>query len=159
MSNYIEENGVMKYTESPSKEAVAWQGYDKFVGIDDYRNEILSEGTILVKLEPSGSGYFTTLEEYKKMNKDSTQISQGLQLAPYDNKRTKQYEYRPEVSMWKLTKDVEVAVGETLANKDYGNGGIKQIYIAGYDGWEPDNNKASNLLKKRGSENLENNMI
>ena len=158
MGEYREENGIMKYSENPSKEAVAWQGYDAFVGMDNYRNEDLKAGTILVKMEPSGSGYFTTLEEYRKQNLDSNIISKGLQLEPW-KKSEGEYLYRSSVTFWELTKDLEVAIGETAANKDYGEGGITQIYIAGYDGKKPENNKAINLLKKTGEEQLKNYVI
>ncbi|NLK62111.1 MAG: hypothetical protein GX287_01545 [Fusobacteria bacterium] len=158
MGEYREENRIMKYSENPSKEAVAWQGYDAFVGMDNYRNEVLKAGTILVKMEPSNSGYFTTLEEYRKQNLNSNIISKGLQLQPWE-KEEGVYLYRSYVSIWKLTKDVEVAIGETAANKDYGKGGITQIYIAGYDGKNPENNKAINLLEKTGEEQLKNYVI
>ena len=80
MGEYIEKNGVMIYSENPSEEGVEWQGYDAFVGKDRYENKVLKKGTIIVKLEPSGSGYFTTLEEIKTNN--IQEISRGLQVAP-----------------------------------------------------------------------------
>jgi|GEM_PF-3252929 len=79
----------MVYGENACIEAVAWQGYDAFVGKDNYTMEKLDKGTVLVKLEPSGSGYFTTLDEIKTDN--SQEISRGLQVAPRKIKFEKFY--------------------------------------------------------------------
>ena len=82
---YIEENGTLKYSESPSKMASAWQGYDLYPGIDQYQDTILKKGTLLVKLEPSSSGYFIPYEKYlevkeKQLLASSKDLSQGVQV-------------------------------------------------------------------------------
>ncbi|WP_019640574.1 hypothetical protein [Paenibacillus fonticola] len=156
-------DGVYKYTESPSKEAVAWQGYDDFPGIDQYKDTIIKAGTELVKLEPSRSGYFTTREVYESLRKEgkvsAIEMSEGLQVAPWMNPRTNQYEYRSKVSFTVLEHDIVAAYGEqTLANQEYGEGKFVQIYIAGYDGVNRENNESFGL-KEIGSEELSDNVI
>ena len=152
--------GIYKYNESPSKKAVAWQGYDLFPGMDQYETRVLKAGTKLVKLEPSGSGYFTAWETYENLNKNngkgvsSVELSEGLQVAPWKHKIQDEhddnsdaiYEYRDAVSIVELQNDIEVAYGKmTLANAEYGNGKFPQIFIAGYDGEEKENNEKFGL--------------
>lgn len=150
-------DGVYKFRESPSREAVAWQGFDSFPGIDRYEDKVIKAGTVLVKLEPSRSGYFTTLDVYERLRKDgkvsSIELSEGLQVAPWRNRATGDYEYRGKVSFTTLKHDVEVAYGEkTLANQEYGQGNFVQIYIAGYDGENRENNRSFGLEETGGEE-------
>ena len=152
-------DGIYKYNESPSKKAVAWQGYDLFPGIDQYENKVLKSGTKLVKLEPSGSGYFTTFETYENLKKNNSEkasaivLSEGLQVAPWKHgikdvhgNIDSVYEYRSEVAIVELQNDIEVAYGSmTLANAEYGDGNFPQIYIAGYDGKAKEHNEKIGL--------------
>ncbi|WP_435924238.1 hypothetical protein [Paenibacillus sp. DYY-L-2] len=131
-------DGVYQYSESPSKEAVAWQGYDSFPGMDRYEDKVIKAGTVLVKLEPSSSGYFTTLEVYESLKKNgkvsAVELSEGLQVAPWRNPKTDEIVYRSKVSFTILENDIVAAYGEkTLANQEYGEGNFVQIYVAGYD--------------------------
>ena len=150
---------------TPSKEAIAWQGYDDYVGVDKYEDVYLESGTKLVKL-PSRSGYFTTLEAYGSLKKEETvsskELSQGLQVAPWRNINTGDYEYRDRVVFYEIKKRILVARGEsTLANSDFGKGKLPQIYIPGYDGNEKLANQELGVYELREengiqkSENLE----
>ncbi|GIP52983.1 hypothetical protein [Paenibacillus vini] len=124
---------------------------------------MIKAGTVLVKLEPSRSGYFTTLEAYEKLRRDgqvsSIELSEGLQVAPWRNRATGNYEYRGKVSFTTLQHDIEAAYGEkTLANQEYGQGSFVQIYIAGYDGNNRENNRSFGL-EETGSEELSDTVI
>ncbi len=145
--------------DSPSKQAKLWQGSDLFPGIDDYHNELIGSsnsslklGTILVKQESSVSGYFSTLEEYIKLLDDgkvsATQLSEGLQVAPWYDKENLRYIYRNQVSFHLVTQPIEAAVGDqTLANPQYGCGRLKQIYLPQFDGRHRENNRKLGLIE------------
>jgi len=149
MGDYKKDGDALKFSSSPSDGAVAWQGYDDFVGIDTYQKEVLEKGTVLVKMEPSSSGYFTTLDEYEKYNKDSKKLSEAMQLQPWFDSENDRFLYRSTASFWVLKEDVEVAVGNTSANQDYGKGGIKQVFVAGFDLKDLSKHKTDSFLEKK----------
>ena len=166
--NYrVDEQGVLRYKTDPSKEAWSWQGTDAFAGKDNYENKVL-EGTkkdiYLVKLEGSSSGYFTLLEDYEKLKGadgkvSAVTLSEGLQVAPWENEKAGQYEYRSQVAIYKLESDMEVGYGsQTTANHQYGEGMLTQIYIPGYDAKNQANNDAIGL-KRTGTEDLKDVLI
>jgi hypothetical protein len=116
--------------------ARAEQGGDAYPGIDRYKVKTLPPGTHLVKLEPSGSGFFIPLSEYKKIGPDATNLSQGYQVGPWVNqnlaKQSDPFIYRNHASLFITTREIKVASGPTDANLQYGKGTFIQNHIAGF---------------------------
>ena len=125
------------------------QGGEHFPGVDRYRPVTLTPGTKLVKLEPSSSGYFIPHEEYQKSQGNSRNLSTGVQVAP--RKRIingqKFYDYRSELSVWTVEKPIRAVQGPTLANPQYGNGGMRQIHISSYRPGDGEHNRQIGLIE------------
>lgn len=166
--NYKQDiEGVIHYKTDQSVEARGWQGMDSFPGKDDYENRVLEgskQEVLLAKLHFSSSGYFMLYDQYNALKGEdgkasAIEISEGVQVAPWFNKNTKQYEYQGIVDVYKVDKRLEVALGEkTLANPQYGKGGMVQVYIAGFDSKNQANNELIGL-KKIGEEQLKDTVI
>jgi hypothetical protein len=116
--------------------ARAEQGGDAYPGIDDYKVKTLAPGTHLVKLEPSGSGFFIPLSEFNKIGPDATNLSQGYQVGPWVNKNRSTnadyFIYRNHASIFVTTREIKVASGSTDKNPQYGKGTCKQNHISGF---------------------------
>ncbi|MCD2348822.1 hypothetical protein [Clostridium guangxiense] len=123
------------YTYDPIKYNNLNQAQSGYPGIDKVENYILKEGTILVALEGpkagAGGNYFMTLDEFKNSNLDSINLCQGLQVAPYYDKRNKdsQPQYKTNARFYIINEEILSAEGAISANTNYGKGGLQQIVV------------------------------
>ena len=138
--------------DGPVRLAEAQQGGERYCGVDRYRSVRLPPGTELVKLEPprprySGSGYFMLRQEYLRLRGDARALSKGVQVAPHAKTINghRSYTYCPEVSVWRVEKPLEAALGPTEANRQYGPGGMTQVYIPEFRGGDAEHNRAMGL--------------
>lgn len=126
-----------------SEQAFNWQGMDAYPLMDKYENVKLDKGTLLGCLVipdgtdsngyKRGSYYFPITEEIQKLldkpDFTANELCEKLQIKPWKNPSTKEYEYKNHVAVFRTSCDIEVARGNTLANPHYGEGNWEQIYI------------------------------
>lgn len=127
---------VKRSDAPPSVQASAWQGTKKYPGIDKYWDIKLKKGTRVYGGVPNPSGYFTTLSAIKRAGGSSSRLSQGLQIRPSTS--FKQFhpitgKYRPGVTVYEVTEDIEAAMAHALANPQYGAGRFPQLYIPEFE--------------------------
>lgn len=112
------------------------QGGDTYPGIDKFRIRTLPAGSRLVKLEPSGSGFFIPWHEYLRFRRNSSELSKAYQIAPRncrDLANSKNaYDYRSRASLFITVREIQVAHGTVKSNPQYGSGNFEQIFIADY---------------------------
>lgn len=139
--------------DDPVRLAESQQGGERYCGVDRYQKTVLTVGTRLVKLEPplpkvSTSGYFMPYEEYQ-VRGNAHALAEGVQVAPHVKTihGQRSYKYYPEVSVWRVEKPIEAAIGPTRANPQYGEGGLTQLHIADFRGGEPEHNKRLGLAE------------
>ena len=104
--------------------ARSWQGSGKYLGVDDYIDVTVIKGIILYRGEPNGTEYFTTLDAIEQSGRDATTIFEGLQVEKHPI-----YGYRGEMQGYQFNEDVASAYGITIANPQFGNGGLPQYYV------------------------------
>jgi len=112
---------------SPAAQAAGWQGQGAYPGVDAWENVTLKAGTSVYAGEPGVSGFFTTSEVAASVGDDATALNEGLQVAPRAGT------YRPFLTEFRLTQDVEAARSTTLANPQFGAGGFEQCYIPNWE--------------------------
>jgi len=107
----------------PAAEAASWQGQGAYPGVDKWANVTLPKGTIAHAGEPGVSGFFASDAAAASVGHDATALNEGLQIAPRAGM------YRPGLTAFRLTQDVEVGRSVALANPQFGPGGLEQYYI------------------------------
>jgi hypothetical protein len=108
---------------SPADLAAAFQGRDAYRGVDAWQNVTLQAGTKVYAGEPGVSGFFTSEGVAESVGNDATALNEGLQIVS----RTGMY--RPGLTEFTLTQDVQAARSIALANPQYGAGGLEQFFI------------------------------
>ena len=134
-----------------SVQAYNYQGSNKYTFMDNYHNVMLQKGTRIgclviyrgktqigdskVSIYERGSYYFD-MDSYKKCmadyNKTSftdKELNEFLQIDPWFNPTTKSYQYKNHLAVFEVKCDIEVATSITLANPQFGQGGIQQVFI------------------------------
>lgn len=112
-------------------EASRWQGAGQYPGVDIYTNATLPKGSRVVGAVPGPSPYYTTLEGFQSTGGTAEGYYQGLQVQP--NTTNLHYPmYRNGVTVYEAAQDIPVATAPTLANPQFGAGGVNQIYIPGF---------------------------
>lgn len=109
---------------SPSEMAKSFQGKGDCPGIDNYTDTTVFKGRVLYRGEPNGTEYFTTIDAIEKSGRSKTALFQGLQV-----KRHKTFGYRNKVVGYYFAENVDAAYGCTLANPQYGKGGLTQYFV------------------------------
>jgi len=131
------------------KSSRAEQGGDRFPGIDEPRLKTLPQGTILIKFEPSQSGFFVSEQPVNQLDGNSKELAKAFQIAPraqtIDGRLV--YDYRERASVFVTSREIEVAASRALANPQYGPGGPEQIHIADYQVDRPAHNLSLGLQK------------
>ena len=112
---------------SPAAQAAAWQGQGAYPGVDAWENVTLKAGTSVYAGEPGVSGFFTTAEAAASVGNDATALNEGLQVAPRAGL------YRPGLTEFRLTQDVQAARSTALANPQFGAGGLEQCFIPNWE--------------------------
>jgi hypothetical protein len=108
--------------------AAVWQGGEKYPGVDAWTNVTLKAGTLIHAGEPHVSGFFASDTAAASIGNDATALNQGLQAAPF------QGTYRPGLTAFRLTRDVQAARSVALMNPQFGPGGLEQYYIPNWQG-------------------------
>jgi hypothetical protein len=83
----------------------------------------LKAGTTVYAGEPGVSGFFASSAAAASVGNDATALNEGLQVAPRAGL------YRPGLTEFRLTQDVDAAQSTALANPQFGAGGLQQYYI------------------------------
>ncbi|MGN0470849.1 MAG: hypothetical protein ACI4GV_08045 [Acutalibacteraceae bacterium] len=137
--------GAVKFkidTRSPANKAKNWQGTENYAGVDDYENIKLNKGQEIYVLESdyevahnTHSGYATTGKAVESSGLDSKVLSEGLQIKPYSDGSSGVATYRPQVTKYTINADnIDAAFGsKTIANSQYGKGGLPQYFISNFD--------------------------
>jgi type VII secretion system ESX-1 substrate len=110
----------------PAKQAAALQGTRVYPGIDAWENVTLKAGTKVFAGEPGVTGFATSAKGAAAAGNDAAVLNKGLQIAPHAGT------FRPGLTEFRLTKDVEAAKSIALANPQFGPGGIEQFYIPNF---------------------------
>ena len=128
---------------SPADTAKHWQGNKTYPGVDQYENIDLTNGQKVYVMESgpndSHSGYATTFDAVRQSGGSSKALSEGLQIKPFYDKSAEYLSndalYRPNVTEYVVNTD-KIPAGfssQTLANPQYGTGGMPQYYIKNFD--------------------------
>ena len=124
-------------------EAASWQGKGNYPGQDPMRNTQMQTGERYVagvnqKGEPSG--YFVSERAYNEhIANGGTRESfwQGVQVAPggpkYGNANNP-LGYREQLGVFEINRPIDAAVGPTVANPQYGRGGLEQYFTSNWNG-------------------------
>jgi hypothetical protein len=117
---------------SPAQLAQSWQGKGAYTGVDTYVNTTLPEGSYVVGAAPGQSAYYTTLEEFSKMDGLADTYYKKLQIQP--NLTNPEFPpYRDGVTIYKVNhSSTQVAQGNALANSQFGPGGAAQLFVPDY---------------------------
>ncbi|MEG0345335.1 MAG: hypothetical protein RR546_02560 [Erysipelotrichaceae bacterium] len=108
----------------PSKEASNWQGNDVYTGIDDWSDITLKLGEVYYRGEPGGGEFFTKRCSIDSVSADKSKLFQGLQVQEHPS-----LGYRGEMQGYILKTDLGAAEAKCLANSQFGEGGLDQIFI------------------------------
>lgn len=121
----LAECGTSKLT--PAQQAASWQGSGKYPGIDKWTDTTLSPGTKLVGGLPGQSEYYTTMEGLKSIGGNKVKLWEGLQVAPHPT-----HGYRGQVGVYEVITSTPAATASTLANTQFGKGGLPQVFVPDY---------------------------
>ena len=149
---------------SPADTAKHWQGNRSYPGVDQYENIDLTKGQEIYVMEvgpnDAHSGYATTVDAVRQSGYNAKTLSEGLQVKPFYDKTAEQLSndalYRPNVTKYVVNTD-KLPAGfspQTLANPQYGAGGMPQYYIKNFDKLVE-----NGLLVRSGTETLTNTAI
>lgn len=117
---------------SPSEIASSWQGKAPYIGVDKYTDTTIREGTLVVGAAPGQSPYYTTMNGFESTGGTAVGYYDGLQIKRnFDNSAYPPY--RNGVTIYKVSSDVLVGAGTTLANPQFGVGGVGQMFIPNFE--------------------------
>ncbi|MFK3780270.1 RHS repeat-associated core domain-containing protein [Agrobacterium sp. NPDC089420] len=120
---WIDPTGL-KAAVDPAKLAAGWQGKGDYPGIDNWSNTTLKAGDKFWGGVPGQGNYYTNSATVVKSALERKSIWDMLQVKPHDV-----YGHRPKMQMYELQKDIPAALGDVLANPQFGAGGGKQFFI------------------------------
>lgn len=136
---------VIKSQQSPGTpawQAAQWQGSGRYPGVDPLTNRTAYPGERLYGLvndrgEPSG--YYVTERQFNEfIQRGGTReaYNQGLQIAPGNKPQylspNNPYGYRGNVRVFEVRNPITVAEGPTVANTQFGRGGMQQVFTEGF---------------------------
>lgn len=107
--------------------AAAFQGQGAYPGVDTWENVTLKAGTVVHAGEPGLTGFATSDAVASEVGNDAAALNQGLQIAPRAGA------YRPGLTAFRLTENVQAARSVALANPQFGAGGFEQFFIPGFE--------------------------
>lgn len=105
------------------------QGKGRYPGIDQFAETTIKQGELLIgAAEKHGrTAFYTTIDSFVRSGRSAEALWQGLQVAPDEI-----YGYRQAVTVYRAISDIPAAVGQALANPQYGPGGYTQVVIEGF---------------------------
>lgn len=87
---------------------------------------------MVVGAAPGQSPYYTTMNGFESTGGTAVGYYDGLQIKPnFDNSAYPPY--RNDVTIYKVSSDVLVGAGTTLANPQFGVGGVGQMFIPNFE--------------------------
>jgi hypothetical protein len=117
---------VHNHCGDPVKHAQQIQTTGGTYAADNYNVKTLKKGDVVWGGLPGQTAFYTNWQTIKTSGKDATKLAESLQIMP----RTS---YKPPVrtkfQAYKVTQDVDVAVGVALNNTQFGKGGGFQYVI------------------------------
>ncbi|WP_241009140.1 hypothetical protein, partial [Aggregatibacter actinomycetemcomitans] len=108
----------------PAAQARGWQGQGKYPGVDNWTNTTIPKGTKLIGGLPGQSQYYTTESGFQASGGNKVQLWEGLQVEAHP-----QFGYRGQVGIYEVTTPTNAASAPTLANPQYGPGGLPQVFV------------------------------
>ncbi len=147
--------GILKAGQRPGSAAAqsaSFQGQGNYPGVDPLQNRTLNPGERvygLVDQNGRPSGYYvreSELQSFLQNGGTRESYNQGLQIRPGNNPGsrsaarpygygdpTNPFGYRSELRAFEPTQPIEVAQGPTVANPQYGRGGMEQVYTDAFN--------------------------
>ncbi|MDQ1600565.1 MAG: hypothetical protein QOD68_2039, partial [Actinomycetota bacterium] len=113
---------------SPAGLAARFQAEPPYGGVDRWFNATLPSGDVVGAGSVAGrdlpfSGFAVPPEVVDDVAGDARRLFEGVQVNPYRGS------YRDEVTMFRATEDVPVAVSYAWHNPQFGEGGLRQVYV------------------------------
>lgn len=113
---------------SPAGLAAGWQAQPPYGGVDRWFDATLRRGDILgagslTDLHLPFSGFAVPREVVDEVGADARQLFEGLQVKPFEGA------YRDQVTVFRATRDIPVAVSYAMHNPQFGAGGLRQLYV------------------------------
>jgi hypothetical protein len=108
--------------------AMTSQGTDSYPGVDAWANATAGEGDRIWFGSPGISGFGVMEGDLMDVGYDAQLYNEGVQAAPLEG------EYRAHLECYEFTTPCDIAVGPTEANKQYGDGGLKQCFVPDVQG-------------------------
>ncbi len=113
---------------SPAGLAAGIQGHPPYTGIDRWWSAQLRAGDEVATGTVAGrnlplSGFTVPRSAADDIGTDARLFNEGVQVKPF------QGTYRDELTVLRATRDTDVAVGYSLANTQFGPGGLRQVYV------------------------------
>jgi len=112
---------------SAADQARAWQGSGNYLGVDNWRNRMLSRGSIVWGTTPPQSNFYTNGQTVRIAGNNAASIYNGLQIKP-----DLLLGYRPGITQYVVTRNIQVAESIATAN-NYGAGGFTQYFIPNFE--------------------------
>jgi len=107
-----------------AREGQALSGYAP----DKWAMATLGKGSVVYGGSPGQTGFYTDIATVRASRLSGSRLFRSLQVRPHPV-----YGYRPQVRAYMLTRDIQVPVGEALANPFAGTGGGGQIFINNFE--------------------------
>jgi RHS repeat-associated protein len=120
--------GAMSCIGNPACQAKLWQGNGQYPGVDNWKNITLPKGSTVWGGAPGQSSFYTNSGTIQSAGNDAAKIFQGLQ-----NSIGSHSAYRPGMTQYVVTQEIQVAQSVALANPQYGVGGYTQYFIPNYN--------------------------
>jgi filamentous hemagglutinin len=92
---------------------------------------VLKPDTYIVGATPGQGNYYTTLSGMQRTGLDVVSYYEGVQVAP--NLTNPTYDVvRDGLNIYRVKESTPAAFGRALANTQYGEGGLPQLFISDY---------------------------
>ena len=115
--------------DSPAGIAAAWQTGPTYPNADRWFNARLNLGDEIgagsVSMNPDlrFSGFAVTRDVVDDVGTDAQRLYEGVQVEPWNGT------YRDQLTVFRATDDVDVAVSYALSNTQHGAGGLRQLFL------------------------------
>jgi hypothetical protein len=120
--------GAISCIGNPACQAKLWQGKGQYPGVDNWKNITLPKGSTVWGGAPGQSSFYTNNRTIQMAGNDATKIFQGLQTSIGNHSA-----YRPGMTQYVVTQEIQVAQSVALANPQYGVGGFVQYFIPNHN--------------------------
>ena len=114
---------------SAARQAAAFQGTPPYAGVDRWWNarlqvgDQIATGTVSARPELRLSGFTVPRSVADDVGTDALRLYEGVQVEPYRGT------YRDQLTVLRATEEMEVGVSYTFANRQFGEGGLRQVFV------------------------------